>query len=529
MKEMKLKNLIYIITCVLVVLHPVIELDYLAYNFLDSLGLPRFTTIINLIFYPLLIIFTFFLFEKNKKRSLIFALIYGILFVIYFILHSKNAYVVQKQVYLPKNYWYSIVDEAVYCLYLIIPVFYIWVFNKQEIKEETLKYITYGISLGTAVPIFVADIFKFGFSTYVGNTIDNIFSWFSLPFDEFSHHPRYYAGKFFFDEGNTIGILMTMVLPLMYYFFLKEENKKRKIIFGIMIFIHSIAMIILTTRVATLCSFLIPAVILVAYLVLSFLKYEHFNKIFISFLVVMTLICTLIYPYCPAYQNQQINAQTYAFQKSNDPQKAEIESEFREGAKGIEKYSEKWFGFYTFMFEAYSWLIRVTPPVYYKEFYDYKHDPEFWVNLIFDYELEERINGRQIQTIFTNYKWNDYDLSLYQKSLGLGYSTFMHGGIVLERDFARQYYMLGPIGFVFTMLPWILILLYLAIKLLLGYKDKKWNMLNIILMMSIVIGFGTSYVSGHTFDQLTTSMFISLLCGVLFNRIKNKKVENKII
>ena len=526
MKKLDLKHIVYIITCLLVVLHPIIELDYLAYNFLDSIGLPRFTTVINCLIYPLLIVLTFFLFEKNKKKSFIFSLIYGILFLIYFYLHTKNSYIVREQVYLPENYWFSLFDELIYCLYLLIPLAYIWVFNKQEIKEETFKYIVYGISLFTGLPIFLGDIIGFGYSTYVGYTIDSIFSWFSLPFDEFSHHPRYYAGKFFFDEGNTIGILMTMILPLMYYFFLKEKDKIKKIIFGIMIFIHSLAMIILTTRVATLCAFLIPGVILFVYIILSLLKYENFNKLFISFLVIMTTLCALIYPYSPAYQNQQINAQTYVFQKSNDPQKAEIENEVREGAKGLEKYSPEWFGFYKYMFEAYSWLIRVTPPVYYLEFYDYKHDPEFWVNLIFDYELEERINGRQIQKIFTLYKWNDYGLNNYQKSLGLGYSTFMHGGIVIERDFARQYYMLGPIGFVLMMLPWALVLIYLGIKLLLGYKKKKWTMFNILLMMSICIGFGVSYLSGHTFDQLTTSMFIALLMGALFNNLKDKKEDN---
>ena len=85
--------------------------------------------------------------------------------------------------------------------------------------------------------------------------------------------------------------------------------------------------------------------------------------------------------------------------------------------------------------------------------------------------------------------------------------------------------MLGPIGFIFTMLPWAILLIYLGIKLLLGYKDKKWTMFNILLMMSTCIGFGVSYLSGHTFDQLSTSMFIALLMGTLFNNLKNRKEE----
>ena len=60
MKKLDLKHIVYIITCLLVVLHPIIELDYLAYNFLDSIGLPRFTTAINCLIYPLLIVLTHF-------------------------------------------------------------------------------------------------------------------------------------------------------------------------------------------------------------------------------------------------------------------------------------------------------------------------------------------------------------------------------------------------------------------------------------------------------------------------------------
>ena len=518
MKKFINKNLVYILSCLMIVLHPFIELDYLFYDFLNNYGLPRLTTIINLIIYPLLILLTFILFEKNKKKVLIFSIIYGLIFLIYFYLHTKNAYIVQELIHLPNNYWYSIFDEFIYCLYLIIPLIYIWVFYRQEISDNALKNISFGISGLISIPIFISNIFIFGYSTYEGDVIDNIFSWFSLPFNPLDNHPRKYASKFFFAEGNTIGILMTIILPLMYYFFLREERKQKKIIYGLLIFIHSISMMILTTRVATYCAILIPLTILIVYVLFGLLKYEKINKLFLSFILIMIVITGTILPFSPAYQNQKIDAQTYSFQKESESQKDDKDiEEIRKRAESLTPYTKEWLDYYTYMFESYVWFLRVTPPIYYTELYDYKYDPQFWVDLMFDYELEERINGRQIQTIFTNYKWQQ--LNPYQKSLGMGYSTFMHGGIILERDFVRQYYALGLIGFILMMFAWLILYICIVYRFIRDFIKHKLDFLNILLLMSISIVLAASYLSGHTFDQLSVSMVISLMFGILLKRL----------
>ena len=188
-------------------------------------------------------------------------------------------------------------------------------------------------------------------------------------------------------------------------------------------------------------------------------------------------------------------------------------------ADKLEKWSESWRDFYVYMFEDYQFLMNVTPPVYYTTWYSYEYDPQFWVDLIFDYELEERVNGRQIETIFTKYKWDE--LSTVQKMTGFGYGTFMRGGILIERDFVQQYYSYGPIGVVLLMGAWIVLLAYCGIKLLFGYKQGKWTYLNIILLMSLCLGYLSSYVSGHTFDELSTSLFISLCLGFLIKKVRN--------
>lgn len=518
------KNTIYTITALLLILHPIIELDYLAYPFLDSYGLPRFTTIVDLIIIPLLIIGTFILFEKNKKKVVKFISIYGLLFGIYFIFHCINAKGIIDKLYLTDNYYFLLSDEIVYTYKLLLPFVFIWVAFEQNIKTSTLKHITVGLSTLISVPILISNIFVFGFSTYEGNTIDNFLSWFSLPFNDTINKPRFYASKFFFDEGNTIGIVLFIILPLLYYFLYKENNSKKKMCYGLLIVIQSLSMIILSTRVATYGSFLIPVAMLVIYLFLIVIKQEKFKLWFVSFAVIIAALSAIIYPYCPAKQNQMINAESYEFQKLAEPERAKGSLIYKEGSKDLVQYSEEWFGFYTYMFEEYSYLVRVTPPVYYTKYYNYKHDPKFWVDLMFEYELEERIDGRQIQKIFTLYKWNQ--LTPIEKSFGMGYSTFMRGSILIEKDFVQQFYTYGPMGFVLIMVPWFAVTGYLGIKLLLGYKKNKWNYLNITLMMSLCLGLISSYLSGHTLDEPTSSLTIALMAGeLLINLSNNNYVE----
>lgn len=514
MKKIFKRENIFTLVFVIVALHPIIELDYL----IGELPIPRLTTIINFLVLPLLVVLAFWFNEKNKKKVGLLFGIYTIVFGVYFILHCRNANIIQGSIHLTDNFYFNIKDEIIYTLTLLIPLVYIYVFNLSDINEVVLKKVSICLSCVTALPIFISNLFVFGKSTYVGYTIDNFLTWFSLPYTRFWHHPRRYATKFFFEEGNTIGILMLMVLPCLYYFFYKEKDKAKKILIGLLIIIHSLAMIILSTRLATYCTVLIPVAMLFVYVFLLMLKKEKIQKLYIIFLILVTAMSAFVIPYGPAYQNQLIDADDYVFIKGDENHRTEGKDLLKDADK-FEKWSESWRDFYVYMFEDYQFLMNVTPPVYYTTWYSYEYDPQFWVDLIFDYELEERVNGRQIETIFTKYKWDE--LSTVQKMTGFGYGTFMRGGILIERDFVQQYYSYGPIGVVLLMGAWIVLLAYCGIKLLFGYKQGKWTYLNFILLMSLCLGYLSSYVSGHTFDELTSSLFISLCLGFLIKKVRN--------
>lgn len=519
LKKLLTKERLFSLIFVLIALHPFYELDYLFAKVLPF----RFTTLVNFVIYPLLVFGVFLLCENNKKKVIIFSSIYLILLIVYFIPHCLTGFYLQDNIHLTNLYYFTVYDEVFYIATLLIPLCFIYAYKFCDLKETVLRNITMCISLFVSVPIVVSNIFKFGQTTYETKMAGNIFDWFSLPFDATKHHPRNYATKFFFKEGNTIGILMTMVLPLMYYFFLKEKDKRKKTIIGILIVFDSLTMMILGTRVAAYCALLIPITVLIIHIFTRVIKTGSFNKWFAGFCVVLTLMNAGIIPYCPAYQNQQFDAADFSTLKMDDSIREGFRKGIEEGAEGFEPFSAAWVDYYVYMFEQYKFLMGVTQSVYYEYWYDYHVDPKFWVDLIFDYELEDRANARQVEKIFYNYKWQY--LTTPQKLTGFTYSLFMWGGINIEQDFILQAYSFGYLGFPLIMGPWICLLLYVVYKFLMSVRYKKWTMFNIVTLMSLSLGIVTSYLSGHGLDQFTTNMFMTLLCAYLIQNTKKESYE----
>ena len=513
------KERLYTLIFVLVVLHPFYEMDYL---FADTLAI-RPTTIINFIVFPLLVLLTFFLFEKNKKKVFTIAAIYGILLLAYFIPHCITGAYLQDHIHLGYTFVFTVKDEIIYILTLLLPLAYIYVFYLTDLSEELLEKISTCMSFVISVPILVSNIFHFGLGTYSKTVSGNIFDWFSMPFNDGNNHPRNYATKFFFEEGNTISIILVMLLPLMYYFFLREKDKRKRVVIGLLIVVDSLAMLIIGTRIASYCAALIPACVIVVYLFVWLIKSENIKKGYIVFCVVLTIINAGIIPYCPAYQNQQYDASDYSTLKLDDSIRQGYRRGIEEGAEGMEPFGPEWIDYYCYMFLQYKFLIGVTPPDYYLYYYDYRVDPKFWVDLIFDYELEERINSRQLETIFYKYKWNY--LTPAQKLTGFTYSLFMWGGINIEKDFIQQFYSFGYLGFPLIMGPWIVLFLYIVYKFIRGFNNKKWNYYNIILLMSVALGTVCSLFAGHVFDQLSSNVVIALCCAYLLKNLRSSNEQ----
>ncbi|MFV0380341.1 MAG: O-antigen ligase family protein [Anaerorhabdus sp.] len=497
-----------------IVIQPIIDLDYLIYNQLDKLGLPRIATVVRFLGLPLLCIWGYFQKSKNKKKTLILSVLYGVVFLIYFILHNQQAAYLRDVMGFSTNFKYSPIKELIYLATLILPFGLMYCVTLLKPSENLIKKLAVAMSLLVALPIFVSNLLIFGYCTYGGDAFANIFSWFS----PYTFEARLLATKFFFAEGNTIGILMFIVLPLLYLFFVKAKENKEKILFGLLIIMHSFAMLMLGTRVATFGAILIPAYFIVVYLIDVAIKNQKFLLLNMIFPLVVVAIVSVILPYTPAVVNQKINTAKdvplIADSSSNSKAitKAKIEGE------ALVPGSFEFDQFYIYMFEQYgikAGYINTVSKEYYTYWYHYTYDPKFWVDLI-EMDVYDRINGRQVQKIFMDYKLSA--LKPYEHILGAGYSTFMTGSIILEKDFIQQFLTLGIAGFSLTLLPWLILALLFIYKMFRGFK-KYFNIEIIIYGSSLLMGFGVGYTSGHTMDQMLTSVWLAFICGILLNKL----------
>ncbi|MCF0116158.1 MAG: O-antigen ligase family protein [Erysipelotrichaceae bacterium] len=521
---MKKEKILEIAVLLLIILQPIMDMDYLIYDFLDQFGIPRLSTIVRFIIIPLMIIACFFLKDKDKKKTFILGAIYGIALGGYFVLHCKQGADLYPVLDLTTNFKFSIFQELTYVLTLVMPIGMVYLMYHVNFDRKTLKFITVFLSSVISIPILIGDLFVFGKSTYFGYTVANFFSWFNGIYE--AYHPRTLASKFFFNEGNTLGILLFMLLPLMFYWFSESEEKKEKIYLGGLILIQSLSMQILATRVATYGAVLIP-IIFIAILIVDFLVKKFLNKEEVKLdlkTIGLCVLCTLIFfailDFTPAVQNQKVDAVNDVALITNGAAD-EGRSTLKDGDElipGTKEYND----FYIFMFETYGIKARYitsVPSMYYVDYYNYKFDPKFWVDVTF-MDVYDRVSGRQIQTIFMNYKYAK--VSFIQKFLGMGYSTFMNGSIVLEQDFKQQIYTLGYIGEVLCVLPWILVVLWGVVMVLMRF-NKLVNKEIMCYAFALVAALGCAYMSGHTLDQFVTTVFMSLVTSVLIRRILEVK------
>ena len=508
---------------ILIVIQPLIDMDYLIYDFLNQYGLPRFSTIIRFIIIPLLILWTFFLHDRNKKKTLILGGLYGVCLAVYFYFHCKQSAGLVDTLGFTSNFKFSTFQELTYVATLVIPFGLIYCFYHMHFDGNTLKKMICTVSGIISIPILVGDLFVFGKSTYYGNTVANIFSWFTDIYN--NYHPRTLASKFYFNEGNTIGILLFMILPIMYYFFSKAETKKERRIIGTLIVVQSLSMQILATRIATYGAVLVPIIFLVLHFFDGFvMKHEKPGKRSILFCVICAAVFGALLPITPAVQNQKVDAKNDVALLDNGmaDEGKQMLGEGEDLVPGTTEYNN----FYINMFEVYgikARYIQSVPSMYYVDYYNYKYDPKFWVDVTF-MDVYDRVSGRQIETIFFNYKYQN--LTQSQKILGMGYSTFMNGSIVLEQDFKQQVYTLGYAGELLCVCPWLLIALYGVVMILKHFK----KMVNLELMCyasGLAFAFAAAYMSGHTLDQFMTTVMMALITAVLLNRVRDAKTAEK--
>ena len=509
----------------LIIIQPFIELDVHFYESFKQVGIPLISTIIRFLVLPLAIIYGFIKYDQNKKRSLIIIFTYLILLLIYFIIHCYNSIAIRDALYLPPNFIFDIIDEFIYVFTLVLPYFLIYLFYKVKFSKQEIRFIVITLSVIISLPILLSNLLGYSHSTYLGWTKDSIMSWFTNGYDNYL--PRELAGKFFFIEGNTIGILLFMILPILYYYFYASLSLRQYIVTGISIIVQSLAMFILATKVATYGA-IIGAILFLIILLFSSIIMKNDKLCYKSIILAITMIVitVIILPYTPAIKNLEVDA-------VNDKAVVEDNYMIEDGKGGVQEELKgaktKYDPSLVYAFEQYgikSNLMSAVPTSYYMEWYKYTYDAAWWLDILFNVPFYERVNGRQIQTLFIKYKMSETPNPRKEQALGLGYSTMMNGSLILEKDFTQQFYSFGYLGWILMISPWLMLLIYGIQKVLRNYKVLL-NIKVLVFAASFTMGLSGAYMSGHILDEFTTSVFLALLVTALLTELLKIKGRKK--
>lgn len=499
-----LDKLIYIF----VLVQPIIVLDYLLNELMKNYGLLVPSTLIQFMGIPLMALITFVILdnEENKIRKFILWAIYGLLIILFAYFHftiSPNL-----DLNLPLRYQYILTMELKYIFRLVLPFIFIWIVYESNISMSKFDRIVIVYSVFIAGTIFVSNLLGFGLATYGGVTGDNFISWFFSGYD--SYLPKQLTSKFFFLEGNTMGAILFMLTPLLYKIYFKTNYSKS--ILGIIV-VQGLAMFILGTRTSTYGFVIATVTSIFLIIVLIILKKEIIQPKKLLIGVIISVIFMGIIPYSPAERNLDIDTSNNAIVSNLADQLSWFQGAI--GEIGPDLTQQEYNYALIYIFEQYTYLLSF-PKEYYMLWYDYKRDPQFWIDII-NMPFYERADGRAIQKIFSEYKWEL--LSPSEKLFGMTFSRMSMGSIILEQDFYRQYYTLGILGLAIFTFPYLILMFVVGLIILLNH-NKLWNLEILTLYMAASIGLSAGYMSGHVIDELVSSLFMAFIIGMLIKNIR---------
>ncbi len=478
----KLKYLLKLLTMIFLITSPIFDM-----TFFHS----RITTLIRIFIILVIFISTIFLY-KDSRKNLKYIIIFYLLSASYLIVsyyHNKGFISL-----FPNNFNYSFISELFTVLKLVMPITFIYSLYYQRLTQKDYKIVFISWSLFISLEIIITNIFKISLSSYSENIIKyNIFEW--------NKNINYIesASKGYFSYANMTSLTLLMMLIYNFYFFIKDNFK-----FVVLIFLISISMLMLGTRVSSVGGLLTLTCLVLCYLFFVIIKKEKFNKHLFLMLPII-ILWIIILPISP-YKSRNIELNKYSSVASDNASEESLENNdsFNENAT-IEKgeYSKQ---------EYIESIVNneLIPEHFYKVYYSYEYDPGFWINLIENTDessinyrfLEEKMIKRVIEI-------NNNKLDIL---LGISNSRIqnIHN---LERDFVMQYYSFGIIGSIILLSIYLIMLILNIISLF-----RNFNFINAINLIANILFCFCACLTGNILCSMTMIIIYSFLSNYMINK-----------
>lgn len=515
LKKINNSNWYTLLIFIYLIIQPIVELDHLLNDFLKEYSLIVPSTFIRLLGIPLLAAIGFSFVDKNKKKSFWMLLVYGLILCAYFITHFME--IKQLDINLPERFRVDIKIELKYILMMTVPFILMYCTYLAQFSNKTFNKIIVITSAIICSVIFITDLFAISLGSYGGMTQANFLSWFNGGYEKFQD-PKLLMSKGLYQSANVLGALLFMLLPLLYKV-LYEVRRKWPIF--LLILLHSLCMMMVGTRVATFGVILIAIATLGTYIGCSVIRLTTFKFNFLLTLGSIIFLSVAIYPNTPAIKYQEFNTQLIKNLKEEEDKNDSVHQMSTQVEKLQQKVSDE-----EGKKEILIAVLRENsqlltfPSIYYDESYPIEFDPDFW-NFVVNQPFEKRSDARKLQKLFSEYKWDL--MNTKEKMLGMGFSTLNEGNFIIEQDGWRQLYTMGIIGVIIFIVPYFVLLLASTVNALRRFK-RVVNFSNLMLLLSIGVGLGAAYYSGHVLEEFFTNLYLGFITITLFlNTTLNKK------
>ena len=428
---------------------------------------------------------------KDSRKNFKYIFLYYVVCLIYLLISYLRADSFNSLV--PGNFNYSVFDEALTILKLVMPITFIYSLYYQRISWKKYLLVLKVWVILISGSIIITNIFKISLSSYSDAVITkNIFEW------NINNYYQETASKGLFMYANQEAVVMLMLLLVFVYDFIYKD--KRSIFY---IFLLAISMLMLGTRVSSVGGLL---TLICAYLFYCFYflyKKEKFDKKTL-FIVIPILLWILLIPISP-YANRNIELNSVEEVSDNVVGIATDQEELSEPSE--EKITN-----IDYVYNNYN--PNYLPKVFFEEYYPVQYDSGFWREFIENTPLEE-MNYRTIETSIIKrvVEINDDSLDIL-----FGISNSRIQNIVnIERDFVLHYYAFGIIGSIILLLVYILMLIYSV------YNFFKYQTFYLFIFTTVIVLFiFSAYLTGNIINSINAIIPFSFIISGIF---MGKKVD----
>ena len=496
------KTRVETILLVFFILQPAIEIYRAFLEDTISIGPIALEQIINILFVAFFFILTVYklITEKQKKKIILYG-VYLATVLVYMILHCWNCSQFKENIYSAAEI--NIVTECYYILRAyVMPVVLMLCIYELGMSNKTFLNIIKVVTFAISACIVITNIFGVSLVSY---SLENekikggITTWFGLTSSQ--NDLELYTSKGWFYSANQISALLFSLAPIIVAEVVKKTNWKTV---GLLV-LQMVAMIMVGTKTSAMGILLVCIAIMLYAVGLHILKWEKAKSlVFIPVLIITVLAGFMLYNVSPGrlrYGNF-VKVEQEEREEAQDKPDNTILSE----ADALQKYVEENYYYY--------YISEDFLPMY-----PVKDDPEFWGQLLSrDRNLNRDNRKLKIDVLDRIMERNDNKADI---ALGMGYTSNIPDA---ERDYVYQYYILGILGVIILIGPYVGILIYAGIKMLLQYKEKM-NLQNGAILMSLACLCIIAYLSGHVFGKSINMLFLSLYGAMLLRNIHTEKQD----